>query len=260
MKTTRFRILVAVIALCLLLTSCTQPPVEIQLTARMCIPKEMEAEIIHAYWEKHSKIHSIPENYLAIRVYGLFEDAYVFFADGGEKRLRYEEETVVIGDVAFHYPSTQRLQIYHKGKIYDLQAAFERGILSSADLETLPHIFPENNFLTLSDEIKAEIASVYSPSPLTAEHWFSAADLGKPNTGKLEYLGTYNGYVILFQVGSVTAIESKTIAGYTFSSRTSFSLRGYKDKEFYEVSSLYNDGKLTEEDVAAIHRMYRQYN
>ena len=229
-------------------------------TANVNISKETEAEIIHTYWEKHCKNHSVPEYYLAIRVYGSFEDAYVFFIDGEANQLKYEEETVTIGNVAFHYPSTQRLQVYHKGQIYDLQTAFEQGILSSADLETLPHVFPENNFLTLSDEIKAEIAAVYSPSPLTAKHWFSAEDLGKPDTGKLKYLGTYHDYIILFQKGNLTAEQNTTIAGYTFYSRTSFSLRGYKNKEFYEVSSLYKDGKLTKEDVAVIHRMYRQYN
>lgn len=229
-------------------------------TASVNISKETEAEIIHTYWEKYCKNHSVPENYLAIRVYGSFEDAYVFFVDGEAKPLKYKEETVTIGNVAFHYPSTQRLLVYHKGQIYDLQTAFEHGILSSADLETLPHVFPENNFLTLSDEIKAEIAAVYSPSPLTAKHWFSAEDLGKPDTGKLKYLGTYHDYVILFRKGSLTEEQSKTIAGYTFHSSTSFFLKGYHNKNFYDVALLYREGKLTEEDIAAIHRMYRQYH
>lgn len=222
--------------------------------------KETEAEIIHAYWEKYCRIKSIPEHYLAIRVYGVFEDAYVFFMDGGEKRELYEEETVTVADVAFHYPSTLRLRVYHAGKIYELQAAYEAGILSTEDLEALPHTFPENNFLTLSDEMKAEIAAVYSPSPLTEEHWLTPEEVGRRDVGKLQYLGTYNDYVILFQKGIVAVIESETIARYTFYSTSGFSLRGYQDGEFYEVKQLYRDGELTDEAIAAIHRKYSQYN
>lgn len=228
--------------------------------AKISVSKETEAEIIHAYWEKYCRIKSIPEHYLAIRVYGVFEDAYVFFMDGGEKRELYEEETVTVADVAFHYPSTLRLRVYHAGKIYELQAAYEAGILSTKDLEALPHTFPENYFLTLSDEIKAEIAAVYSPSPLTEDHWLNPEEVGKRHLRKLEYLGTYNDYVILFRLGDIAAIESETIAGYTFYSTSGFSLRGYKNGEFYEVKLLYRDSELTDEDIAAIHRKCRQYN
>lgn len=228
------------------------------------ISEEEKTEIIHAYWETYCQRKSIPENYLDIRVYGVFGDVYVFFVDGGEKRpWKYEAETVTVANIAFHYPSTQRLVAYNDGQFYDLQSAYENDILLAKNLEALPHEFPENGFLTLSDEMKAEIAEAYADESsllLTEEGWFTVADIGKPDAGKLQYLGTYNGYDVLFQKGQLTVVSSMTVAGYTISCNSAFSLRAYKDGNFHDLQLIYDEGKLTKEDIAAIHRMYRQYN
>lgn len=230
----------------------------------LSLSPETETEIIHAYWEKYCKIKSIREDCLAIRVRGIFEDTYVFFVDGGEKRSwKYVEETVQVAGIDFCYPSTQRLVVYHDGSFYDLQSAYDSGLLTQKDLEALPREYPENAFLTLSDQKKEAIAQAFRAAgllPISEIIWYTAEDIEKGDTGKLQYLGTYNGYDVLYQSGQLGIVSNLTLAGYTFSSSTASSLTAYRDGKLSSVQSLYDSGSLTKQDIAAIHRMFRQYN
>jgi len=101
----------------------------------------------------------------------------------------------------------------------------------------------------LSDERKEVIDSVWLAQHANKKwNWYDGY------RGLCCYYGTYQGYdILLHQQSGVTSIDggSEEIAGYLFSSIDPFDLLGYRNGIFYDVSDLYNDGKLSKESIAA---------
>lgn len=63
------------------------------------------------------------------------------------------------------------------------------------------------------------------------------------------YLGTYNGYVVLFAPGTADMVYWITIGNYTFDYHCGFDLYGYKDGIFHELKDLYNQGLVDDTDI-----------
>ena len=104
----------------------------------------------------------------------------------------------------------------------------------------------ENADGTLSDWMKREIES-YDRDATWAEDnpW-----------GGYYYYGTENGYVFLFRYGMSSMAWTTVIGEYRFNCPMEFHLLAYKDKQFYKIKDLYNDGILTDACIGEIYRSH----
>lgn len=75
------------------------------------------------------------------------------------------------------------------------------------------------------------------------------------------YYGTYEGYDIFF-LGSWDSIGtpySIVVGSYAFAYGAGFGLYAHKGGEIFELKKLYADSKISEEAIAAAHRVHQLY-
>lgn len=96
--------------------------------------KMLDAYLRDVYWQYEQNPEIIQE--MSLRVFGIFEDAYVFYADGPFIYLdyiRYEE----VNGVKIWHPNSQEMVVYYHEVIFRLQEALDQGILSEDDFIVL---------------------------------------------------------------------------------------------------------------------------
>lgn len=234
-------------------------------TVQTNIPSDITEKIIQDYWDTYCSQYEdtdlpIPIEWLSLRSYGVFNNVYVLFLDGAFG-YTYGEKTDTIAGVKFHYPSTQELLVYHDGAFRSLQEVYDAGLLTVRELRKLPREFPENGFLELDQEKKDEIAEAYYDKyrvHLLDEQWTTAEDVGQ-RAGGMVYLGSNNGYDILFESTMADVLSSERIADQTFLASSSFVLYAYKDGTFYSLEDTYDKGFVSKDAIIAAARVNRMY-
>lgn len=98
---------------------------------------------------------------------------------------------------------------------------------------------------TLSDELRAEVTSFYG----------RVGRYDDENTvAGYEYLGTYNGYVVLLNIGGGGQVVSGEIIGpYEFFWSSAMALVAYKDNKEFKLKKIYEDGKISDADLDQIY-------
>ena len=78
----------------------------------------------------------------------------------------------------------------------------------------------------------------------------------------IQYYGTFGGYrIILYPIESMWRWPMhKRIGEYGFEYQDSFVLFAYKKGEVVELSQLYKDGRITDEQLEKIHQCYERYH
>jgi len=74
----------------------------------------------------------------------------------------------------------------------------------------------------------------------------------------MRYYGTYNGYVILLDEGDYTW-KSLKIGETEFRYRSPFQLYAYRDGKLYSLRTVYEDGKVTDGQIAQILKKHTEF-
>ena len=93
---------------------------------------------------------------------------------------------------------------------------------------------------TLTEEQKQEIEQFYRDI-----NWSSTL-----------YLGTYDGWIVLFEGSSLQSVEYEFISGYWFRHYTGFGLYVFKDGENMHLADAVEQGIISDADVAKIYQRY----
>lgn len=99
------------------------------------ISAEQEREIVCAWLNEHPQSGVTAEE-LSLNVRGIFDDTYVFYLVGpfGASAVITD---VIVDNILFEYPSSDTLEVYHGGRFYTLETAYENGLLTRSDLLAL---------------------------------------------------------------------------------------------------------------------------
>jgi hypothetical protein len=73
--------------------------------------------------------------------------------------------------------------------------------------------------------------------------------MGEGGTGR--YYGTESGYAILYIPNALQIASSITIGEYTFSHPAGFNLFAYRDKTFYTLVEIYEQGLISDDTIRA---------
>lgn len=105
----------------------------------------------------------------------------------------------------------------------------------------------------LSAELEYEIKKAYTQS-----YWgFSDESRFDINEVSMEYYGTYSGYEAILNTGIGSAvITSIEVGGYLFNFSTSNIILMYKNGEFIEFNTAFHEGKITQEDIDRLFKIY----
>lgn len=115
----------------------------------------------------------------------------------------------------------------------------------------------ENEDGTLAQWMKDEITQAYVNNGYSIRDVYWAED---SNNEERTYLGTENGYVILFSVGGPDAWWSIQIGEYVFEYSCYFYLKAYKDGEFFLLKDVYEQGLISDAAIKAAWEIHRNYN
>lgn len=89
-------------------------------------------------------------------------------------------------------------------------------------------------------------------------NWYQPQADGTVADGS-RYYGSYGGYDVVMGLASEDASLECNVGGTVFSHTAPFGLYGYRDGKFYDLGDLYEEGKITEEDLDMIARFHRQF-
>ncbi len=164
----------------------------------------------------------------------------------------------VVADSVIHYGDSNTIQVWKAGVFYELDEAYEGGLLTKNDVELIALWHNHNTFLTKED-IRRATALLISPDAATRREIEEAfARQNHPVTwpsADTNWYGTrcygqFGSVTVLFEAGMLTWIETKTIAGVEFTYSSSFGLWGYYNGSLYTLQEAYDNGYITKEQVA----------
>ncbi len=72
------------------------------------------------------------------------------------------------------------------------------------------------------------------------------------------YYGTFSGYDIIFSPTQLTATQTQTIGGESFSHTSSFELLAFKDWQFYKLQDVYDQGLISQKNIVQLAQIHRE--
>lgn len=271
----RLHLLIPIIALLLLFSSCTsdilEHPIEIYGTSQSTGPIELTEEELNEIFTTIAIINKLPSldtSSFDIKCYGKEEGVYVCFIISREVPVNPVETSETVNYYTFNYPDSLTLSVCAYGSIYSLTEAYDEGILSKdllAAVHSLYHPAPEG---TTSERISGTPVST-GPVELSESELkkiVSAYLEGKPSADKdmshyrIECYGKEDGVYIFFfdPPGAMymQAIETYVIDGLYFYFSSSRVLRVYDGENFYAFNKAYSEEILTNSLLHTAHRNY----
>ena len=209
------------------------------------------SSFVYPIWLSHNElveiVYSNPDTTgsWSYRCYGNFDGKYVIFAD--KKYKVYEPKTTVdiVNGLTFVYPNENKLKVCANGTFYSLSDAFEKNILSTAELAEVHNVF------TMESQIKNEFLAKYGNEfpDMVAED--------KEVIVKFEKIdGDVYVAVIASQCFDNTKSRSETVNGITFTWEQQYDIHVYFHGEFLTLSEAYQSGLLTAEQLIEVHSSY----
>ncbi|MBP5293177.1 MAG: hypothetical protein J6023_03510 [Clostridia bacterium] len=86
----------------------------------------------------------------------------------------------------------------------------------------------------------------------------SASSGSKHHVVLYEY-GNFSGWDVIFEEGPMPSVTTRRVSHYLFRCTSSFTIRAEKDGEVYLLEDAYQNGLLTENDIAEICRLHREF-
>jgi hypothetical protein len=209
------------------------------------------SSFVYPIWLSHNElveiVYSNPDTTgsWSYRCYGNFDGKYVIFAD--KKYKVYEPKTTVdiVNGLTFVYPNENKLKVCANGTFYSLSEAFEKNILSTAELAEVHNVY------TMESQIKNEFLAKYGNEfpDMVAED--------KEVIVKFEKIdGDVYVAVIASQCFDNTKSRSETVNGITFTWEQQYDIHVYFHGEFLTLSEAYQRGLLTAEQLIEVHSSY----
>lgn len=209
------------------------------------------SSFVYPIWLSHNElveiVYSNPDTTgsWSYRCYGNFDGKYVIFAD--KKYKVYEPKTTVdiVNGLTFVYPNENKLKVCANGNFYSLSDAFEKNILSTAELAEVHNVY------TMESQIKNEFLAKYGNEfpDMVAED--------KEVIVKFEKIdGDVYVAVIASQCFDNTKSRSETVNGITFTWEQQYDIHVYFHGEFLTLSEAYQSGLLTAEQLIEVHSSY----
>ena len=112
----------------------------------------------------------------------------------------------------------------------------------------------ENPDGTLADWMKEEILAEWIISGKQ-----SFGGWMEDGTGIARYYGITEGFVIIFMYNGLAWEQKTTIGSYSFSCPTGFDLYVYKDKTFYKLEEIYEEGFISDEAIQLAWEIHQEY-
>ena len=264
------------------LTSCNhnpspkQPPEKSLFEYEDIVPmsEEMRTQVLTLCYEKYVR-DEYPEQTVAdLKIdydMGNRNGNYVFiFSDAREYKndpYRWESECVKTYtqhfmsetyeiNVGYQHKDGRPMRVYNNGAVYGFAEAFEKGILSEADMEyflqcrwfvTEGERMQKRMDRTLENEImECYISDDYMDPDYYCCKYFAIIKY---------YLGIYSGCAVVGMTQGLQSdsnIEQITIDGVTISQYSSNAWEVYKDNKLYLLEDAYNAGLITHEDLLLI--------
>ncbi len=209
------------------------------------------SSFVYPIWLSHNDlveiVYSNPDTTggWTFRCYGNFDGVYVIFADKKFKVWEPKTTVDIVNGLTFVYPNENKLQVCANGTFYSLNEAFEKNILSEAELNEVYHIY------TMESQIKNEFLAKYGHEfpDMVAED--------KEVIVKFEKIsGDVYVAVIASQCFDNTKSRSETVNGITFTWEQQYDIHVYYHGEFLTLSEAYQRGLLTAEQLIEVHSSY----
>ena len=209
------------------------------------------SSFVYPIWLSHNElveiVYSNPDTTggWSYRCYGNFDGVYVIFADKKFKVWEPKTTVDIVNGITFVYPNENKLQVCANGTFYSLNEAFEKKILSEAELNEVYHVY------TMESQIKNEFLAKYGHEfpDMVAED--------KEVIVKFEKIsGDVYVAVIASQCFDNTKSRSETVNGITFTWEQQYDIHVYFHGEFLTLSEAYQRGLLTAEQLIEVHSSY----
>ena len=209
------------------------------------------SSFVYPIWLSHNElveiVYSNPDTTggWSYRCYGNFDGVYVIFADKKFKVWEPKTTVDIVNGITFVYPNENKLQVCANGTFYSLNEAFEKKILSEAELNEVYHVY------TMESQIKNEFLAKYGHEfpDMVAED--------KEVIVKFEKIsGDVYVAVIASQCFDNTKSSSETVNGITFTWEQQYDIHVYFHGEFLTLSEAYQRGLITAEQLIEVHSSY----
>ena len=209
------------------------------------------SSFVYPIWLSHSElveiVYSNPDTNggWSYRCYGNFDGVYVIFADKKFKAWEPKTTVDVVNGLTFIYPNENKLQVCAGGTFYSLNEAFEKKIISEAELNEVYHVY------TMESQIKNEFLAKYG-------HEFP--DMVAEDKEVIVKFEKISGDVYVAVIASKcfdnTKSRSETVNGITFTWEQQYDIHVYYHGEFLTLSEAYQRGLLTAEQLIEVHSSY----
>ncbi len=209
------------------------------------------SSFVYPIWLSHNElveiVYSNPDTTggWSYRCYGNFDGVYVIFADKKFKVWEPKTTVDIVNGLTFVYPNENKLQVCAGGTFYSLSEAFEKKILSAAELAEVHNVY------TMELQIKTEFLAKYGHEfpDMVAED--------KEVIVKFEKIsGDVYVAVIASQCFDNTKSRSETVNGITFTWEQQYDIHVYYHGEFLTLSEAYQRGLLNAEQLIEVHSSY----
>lgn len=159
--------------------------------------------------------------------YGVFDEAYVFFSPS----MMCAVETKTVAKQRITYPYCFNIWIYKNGKVYTIEDAYEKRVLSKWTVTNIARA--HYKYWILKDSVERDDRSYY---------------------------GTYGKCDVAFvEFWSPNPKEhTLTVAGYEFKNQYEFSIWAYADGDRRSLEWLYENGYLSKKDVGEIYKIHTE--
>ena len=207
--------------------------------------------------------------------FGTYKGLGAVWIDGFQQGHTAAERTLSIGGTEFHYRSTNRILLWERdkpgqqpvatnrlGKFYELEEAYELGLLDENDIKSIAYYYNTSvERLPVNSPEPPPEPEPLSPEMVTRVLYYP--EFPGYRSSYLHYYGTYNGYIAL-QVAIVgSSTHGHVTAGVPFTYPGPGIIEVWKDGQFYplhtvpnvprwEVPNAYELGFLSREDVRNI--------
>ncbi len=131
---------------------------------------ELQAEVEAAWWEKEGCELSWTEDSFSLRYYGEYDGAVAIFFAGMVDDMTRE---IKIEDMVYQYKGT--LYIYKDHEFYDIQSAFDAGMLTGEAVQTIMEYYTLCTYRKWFDQfdLREEVESAWRKKHWTRIKWYS---------------------------------------------------------------------------------------
>lgn len=127
-------------------------------------------------------------------------------------------------------------------------------VLSSCSASSSDSFVDENGIPHWSEKLEYKIKKAYAKANY-GDIW-DDADFYIEDV-RLDYYGSYSGYEAVLLTGPCYGMScSITVGGHTFSFNPPCIILMYKDDTLTEFQEVFNEGKITQEDIDRLYELY----